>query len=423
MLFYKREIGLYFIVALIPMQVLIEKIQVFPLGKDIVDIYLVTLLLLCLLRPEKQEERDLNFLIPMKPILFYMFLTYVFLWIGSFINGLDLPISGEDVRFINWKNHMILPVLFIVTFKIIYNKRQMINLISVIIISMFLVSFHFYRNFGHTGGHFREERRWSGVFTYLGPNEIGAFWAEYSFIILGLLLISKVGPWKWPLIGVLGLNIYCMVYSFSRGAYLAFGIAFLFISVATRNIKAIVFVSLMAIILTYLIPQSAIERVNMTQDEEVGLESSAAGRLGRWKHGVDLFIKNPLGYGYETVAVLGFRGNRGYLSSKGDPHNRYVEFLVEMGIIGIALFLYLFYLAFKGGWKLYLMAEDNFLKGLGLGFSATVVACFIVNIFGDRWTYAMLGAFYWVVWALVVRGNIIANKKQSMVELNSTATV
>jgi O-antigen ligase len=161
----------------------------------------------------------------------------------------------------------------------------------------------------------------------------------------------------------------------------------------------------------------------MTQDEEVGLESSAAGRLGRWKHGVDLFIKNPLGYGYETVAVLGFRGNRGYLSSKGDPHNRYVEFLVEMGIIGIALFLYLFYLAFKGGWKLYLMAEDNFLKGLGLGFSATVVACFIVNIFGDRWTYAMLGAFYWVVWALVVRGNIIANKKQSMVELNSTATV
>lgn len=422
MLLYKREIGLYFIVALIPMQVLIERLQRFPLGKDIVDIFLVTLLLLCLFKPEKQEDQGAESLIPLRPIVFYILLTYLYLWTGSLTNGLALPLSGEDIRFQNWKNHMILPVLFIVTLKIIHSKRQMINLYSVILTSMFLVSFHFYRNFGHTAGHFREERRWSGVFTSLGPNEAAAFWAEYSFIVLGMLFLCKLGIWRWPLLAILGLNIYSMIYSFSRGAYLAFLVAFIFITLACRNFKAFALLILLVISLTNLVPQSVIERINMTSSEEEGLETSAQGRLGRWKHGMNLFTKNPIGYGFETVGYLGFRGNSGQLSSGGDPHNRYVEFIVEMGVLGIVLFLYLFYLAFKGGWKLYLAAEDNFLRGLGLGFAATVIACMVVNFFGDRWTYAMLGAFYWVSWALVVRGNIIVYQKQNSIVLDNTAS-
>ena len=403
MCFYKREIGLYFIVALLPLERLMEKLDQFPLGKDIVDIYVITLLALCLLRPATSEEKDYGSLIPTKPILLYVLLTYIYLWLGSLQLGIDLPISWGDSRSMNWKNHMILPVLFLITLKTVRDKRQIILFSSIVLVSIFLLDFHFYRNFEHTGGHFKWDKRDTGMFAHLGPNEIAAFWAEYSFIIIGILFLCEQNFWKWSLLALLSLNMYCLLYSFSRGGYLAFLAAFLFISLVHRNIKALALLVLFLVFWTSLVPQSVVERIEMTEGEEGGLDSSSQGRLLRWEHGMSLFLKNPLGYGFETAGYLHFpRSGFG-----GDPHNRYMEFLVEMGIPGILLFLYLFFLAFRSGWKLYVASEDKFLKGLGLGFAATVVACIVSNFFGVRWTYVELGAFYWIFWALVVRGNLL----------------
>jgi len=92
-----------------------------------------------------------------------------------------------------------------------------------------------------------------------------------------------------------------------------------------------------------------------------------------------------------------------------------------MGIPGVLLFLYIFYLGFSSGWKLYQDSEDKFLKGLGLGFAATVVACMVSNLFGDRWTYVELSVFYWVFWALVVQGNIIVQKERATYVLRHPA--
>lgn len=419
MLIYRREIGLYFIVALLPLQNLLEKLHPFPLGKDIVDIFLLTLLFLCFFRPEEnhRDEKDFQFLNSIRPILFYVSLTYIYLWIGSINIGIDLPFGLDNERFMNWKNHMILPLLFFITLKIIKEKRQIILLTSSMLISIFLVSFHFYRNFDHTSGHFRWDRREAGTFTYLGPNDIGAFWAEYSFIILGILFLCKLRFWRWPLLVLLGFNLYCLVYTFSRGAYLAFIGAFLFITLARKNLKALAIILVFLIFWTAFVPQSVVERIEMTETEE-GFEGSTRGRIGRWEHGINLFIKNPIGYGFDTVKYLGFRGHTGHLSTRGDPHNRYIEYLVEMGIPGIVIFLYLFYLAFKSGWNLYINANDEFSRGLGLGFTATVIACMIANFFGDRWTYVMISGFYWVFWALVVRGNIIIQKEKQMTMQN-----
>jgi O-antigen ligase len=394
-----------------------EKLYSLPFGKDMVDIFLVTLLLLCLLKPEENNGNDGNesqSLVPSRPILLYVILTYTYLWLGSLQLGIDLPIGLGDERFSNWKNHMVLPVLFFITLRVVREKRQIILFSSFIFISIFLVGFHFYRTFGHTGGSFRWDRRESGVFSYLGPNELGAFFAEYSFIVLGILFLYEVKRWKWPLWALLSLSIYCVIYSFSRGAYLAFLAAFLFISLASKNIKALVLLVFFLISWNTLVPQSVVERIEMTRSEEGEFESSAAGRLGRAEHGINLFLRNPLGYGFETVRFLGFYNNRGQISSHGDPHNRYVEYLVEMGILGIGIFLYLFYRAFKSGWILYIKARDGFLKGLGLGFAAAVIACMVANLFGDRWTYEILSGFYWVFWALVVRGNIITHMDQNV---------
>jgi len=325
MIIKRRDVGLYFIVALLPAQIIIEKMHRFPLGKDIVDIFVITLLLFCIIEGRKIQGQHLEVSFPGKAIGLYVLLTYIYLWIGSGVVGLSPPI-GVDPRFVAWKNHMILPALFFITVKLIRRKQQMIALCCSMLVSMFLLGVHFYRNFSHTGGTFQDDRRWSGAFSYLGPNEIGAFWAEYSFLILGLLLVCNLKIWKYPLLAVLSLNVYGLVYSFSRGAYLAFLVGIIFVSLAARNVKLLVAVALFLIFWVSIVPQSVVERIEMTQTEGE-LDSSGQGRMGRWTHGVNLFLKNPLGYGYETVRFLDFRGYGNALSSGGDPHNRYFELI------------------------------------------------------------------------------------------------
>jgi O-antigen ligase len=88
-----------------------------------------------------------------------------------------------------------------------------------------------------------------------------------------------------------------------------------------------------------------------------------------------------------------------------------VKILAEQGTIGMFIFLLMFLLALRSGWRLYRDTEDPFLKGLGLGFFTCVIATMTTNVFGDRWTYVQLGAYYWVFLALVVRSNIMIKEE------------
>jgi putative inorganic carbon (hco3(-)) transporter len=94
----------------------------------------------------------------------------------------------------------------------------------------------------------------------------------------------------------------------------------------------------------------------------------------------------------------------------------FLKILVEQGVIGMFIFLSMFLIALKCGWRLYRDTEDPFFKGLGLGFIACVIATMTTNVFGDRWTYVQLGAYYWVFLALVVRSNIIIKEELPVVD-------
>ena len=80
----------------------------------------------------------------------------------------------------------------------------------------------------------------------------------------------------------------------------------------------------------------------------------------------------------------------------------------EQGIIGLILLLFIFLLALRSGQKLFKTAITPFHKGLGFGFLGCVVAFIITNMFGDRWSYFVLGDYFWIIWGLVDRGIFIA---------------
>ncbi len=89
-----------------------------------------------------------------------------------------------------------------------------------------------------------------------------------------------------------------------------------------------------------------------------------------------------------------------------------MKILVEQGIIGFIFLLLIFIISIRSGWQLFQASKKPFFKGLGVGFLVCTICTMITNIFGDRWTYLQLGAYFWVFLGLVVRSNIITEKEK-----------
>lgn len=417
-IFYKTEIGLLFLVPLLPLQNVMEKIHKLPQGHSFVDFLIIALILGWLIQRSKGEKifekNSLNW-----PITLYIVITGISLLHGYFYLGTGLDLDIIDPRLSAWKNHMLLPILFFITFNNIKDLKWIKILVVAILLSIFLSDFFFYREFRwFKTWHYTHEMRIAGPFTYLGPNELGAFFVQYLMIVVGLLLFETRKVIRLLLIFLAAFSTYCLMYSFSRAGYLAFIIGMIFLLFIRSKILLLAF-AVFILLSPLILPVSVVERIQMTtlseeqkaeiemsksgkvgvySEAEPRFDSSAQGRFDIWHTAMEMFKANPiLGAGFRTF---------GYLQGI-DTHNNYVKELAELGIAGFLIYIYLYYLAFKCGWQLYRKSEERLFKGLGLGFTACVIANIVVNLTHDNWSYINLMSFYWVLWALVVRGKII----------------
>jgi O-antigen ligase len=161
-----------------------------------------------------------------------------------------------------------------------------------------------------------------------------------------------------------------------------------------------------AVLLTWqtILPSSVVSRITMTETETGEIEGSAAHRLDLWEHAMNLFKQNPVfGVGF---GGFGLDVPEGELT---DTHNFYMKTLAEQGVIGFTVLVAVFFAALRSGWKLMRIGKSSFHKGLGLGFMGCIVALMVTNMFGDRWSYFVLGSYFWIFWGLVDRARLIAN--------------
>lgn len=393
----KVKYGLWFLAPLIPLQNIFAKLQQFPLGKDFNDILLIGMLIGWILSKGFRREPLFHRSPYNKILFFYLIFTYFTLWRGSFFLGFPSPVDILDPRLQNWKNYIILPLLFLLTVNNIKDKKEMKILLILMCLTMFLMNFYMIRQISWMGSWISRTKI-HGTFVWLGANEVAAFYATYTFVLSGLFLLVKQKWLKIMLVILILQNLYCELFLFSRGAYLATLAGFFVIGIL-RNKILVLPVILILIFWQSILPQRAIERIQYTE-QEGELDQSTQSRLTLWQESIEYFKQSPIvGIGFNVFSHLGL---------KRDTHNLYLRTLAEQGIIGLGFLLAIMLLALKRGFSLFKKAEDRFLKGLGLGFCACVVAVMVGNFFGDRWTYLQLGAYFWVFLGMVERGNIIA---------------
>lgn len=408
--FWRPHLGIYLMVFTLPLQTGRYQIQVYPLGAQFLDILLLGTILGLLIQGRRVVPRtDLNGI-----LLIFAIFCYLSLWEGSFFINAPLPLSIGDERVSAWKNYVEMFLFALVVAASIREKAQVKVVLVLMAISILLVN---RANFNALSSrdltHFSYDVRDAGPLGYAGVNGLAALEAMAASFLLGMFSFVRQKWVKAAILLMLATCGYCLLFSFSRGGYLGF-VAGLVTLGLFRSRWMLVAAAVLVLGWQALLPPAVQERILMTtQDSGEGqqLDASSELRIDLWKDAMESFKRNPLtGTGFQTF---------GYFSHAGglrDTHNYYVKVLAEMGIAGLMVFLWLLWKLLRTGTALYSSAQDPFWRGFGLSLTAVLISAFIMNFFGDRWTYQQVDGYIWILVGCALRGLMIAQEDKPEAE-------
>lgn len=247
--------------------------------------------------------------------------------------------------------------------------------------------------------HYSHDLRISGTFMDLGANEMGAFSVMMALICLGCLISCwHIKKWRYIFIACFIFSALSLLYSYSRGGYIAFLLGAITIILKFKNRRKLIFPLILAILVGMAnLPKSVEERFSSIDAEEEERDESAQSRFVFWAIAFEKFLERP---------VFGF----GYFSSQDqrinphqmDPHNYYVKMLVERGIVGFFTFLILLRLFWNLTKRNLNWDKNNPMEyGLILGMTGSILALALGNMFGDRFSHYPISTCLWTFIALI----------------------
>ena len=401
-MFWRPSVGIFFLLPLIPLQTVRYRLNGMPLGASLFGIMLIGVALGLWRKgmtvfPKSAWTRFLA--------VFAGF-TFLSLCLGSFYLEKPMPLPG-DARFGIWQEYMIMPALLLMTASVAQSKRQIQAIVLVMCVAAFALDRTFWNEVsGRDFSTYTEDLHGGGgSMGYAGANGLAAFAAQVATFLFALASFESR---KWLRVGyysLAGFTIVCLVYSLSRGGYAAFIAGCLLIGLVKQR-KILVLLVAFLFTWTTIVPPAVEQRVDMTYNHTSGdLDNSSNTRLSLWSNAMDVFHGNAvLGTGFDTYEYMRLNrrtdGASGYYA---DTHNYFVKVLVEMGVVGFALLLWLLARILGEGFRLYRRARDPFFKSLGLGVIGWVVCAVVANSFGDRWTFLQVNGYMWVIAGLVCR--------------------
>lgn len=197
------------------------------------------------------------------------------------------------------------------------------------------------------------------------PNTFGGYLVFMFSIVLGLFLYMKDARRKWILAIFMGIILVPFAFTESRTSYLAFVVAVgMFILFAEQK-RLIIALCLGGIVmLPFVLPQNVVNRISytFTQTEQSGqlkvggikIDTSTSERLKAWENVLkNDFPKNPL-------LGVGVTGGR-FLDAQ------YPRVLLETGMIGFLLFLWLLRRMWVLLRRCYAELQEPLMKGAALG--------------------------------------------------------
>lgn len=291
--------------------------------------------------------------------------------------------------------------LFFLCRKRVGNSRQFWFLLLCVAVASFALSLHGLRD-GLTTGNLLTNRP-AGLMTGQ-PNLFAGFLAMHALLFIFVSRATELSRTERLFLMATGfLMVVTLLFTLSRGAWLAFAVAGALVGFAT-NRGAVVLVVLAILVGSQWAPEEAVTRADLTLTavEESGdssleeaLDDSAALRIIQWKLLPTLVMDSPIwGTGLGTFAQRLGRHTGIYRSA----HATMVQIGTEMGALGLLGYAGLFASVTMVCARRARSAEPGtFQRTAGLGMLAATVCLFLADFSGTRFPTHTVTTYYWLL--------------------------
>jgi hypothetical protein len=406
-------LGLYYMLPFLPYRLLRDHFIDYPLGANMMTILVLSVIVGALIHGKRLPKSRLY-------IIWLVFGVYLYLsmWIGVALANAPAPLWLSDVNFVTWKDYMVIPLVFVAAGLVIEDRKAIRNVVIITAISLLLIDRScILESMSRSWTNFDESKRNGGPLAY-GSNQTAAFLAQFAMFFWGSVQFAKRIQIKLFGYLLVAITLFATMYTFSRGGYLAVLSSVLVLGLL-KDRKLLLILGVFLLTWQTLVPTPVRERVNMTEDSNGQLEASAQERVDLWQNAEASILHSPIvGDGFATFQL----GE--HVDNLKDTHNWYIKVLVETGIIGLIIAVFLLQQLLAVSYSLFRGATDPLYQGLGLGLLLATCSCIVANFFGDRWTYLEITGLLWVLAGAAIRATQLM-KSDSVIEpaeIDSTKT-
>ncbi|MCJ7546610.1 MAG: O-antigen ligase family protein [Deltaproteobacteria bacterium] len=241
------------------------------------------------------------------------------------------------------------------------------------------------------------------------PNTLGGYLVVIISVTLALFLLRSFGQRTNLLIPLLVLSGASVMFTQSRGSWLGLiCMSAPFMLLSPKRIFFIIGAIFLLITLPYFAPQSTKERFTGTFRPDPGfdrterfmgqgLDPSASERLTSYKKGFERWKKRPI-FGYGVTGA-------------GFIDGQFLRVLVETGIVGIALFLFLLWRMALFLWDTYRSVDDPFFKALYLGMLGALTGLIGHSISASSFIIVRIMEPFWFLMGLTVAYTMLKRER------------
>jgi putative inorganic carbon (HCO3(-)) transporter len=220
------------------------------------------------------------------------------------------------------------------------------------------------------------------------PNTAAAYLGIVLVAAASVIFASVQRGLKWLAAGVLGLGGVALIYTYSRGGWVAFALAIIGLCWVARRRRRLALAA--PIVTAAVFTLLSLPFYDLISDRLFGSDKgSAESRVPLMKLALRISKDNPLlgvGPNNFTAAMdryLTPEFRRGFLYA---VHNKYLLVLSETGIAGMLAYVAFLLGTLRNGWQTW-KAGDRLLSPLALGFTAAIVGHMVqmsVELFRGR---------------------------------------
>ena len=293
-------------------------------------------------------------------------------------------------------------MLFFALVSQVKNKQELYNLVIIFTVGLFLVSCHSIYQYiidvpmesGWVDSSNSPELTTRVYSVFGNPNVLAKYLLSLFPISFALAMHAKDKLKKVFLFGTSACAVLAMIFTFSRSGWIGLLASLSFFTIL-KDKKLFTILLIVILVGTFIVPDIVSSRITSVED------TSSNYRLMVWQETTNIisdFWLTGVGLGYEAFREIYPFYMIDNNKSPYHAHNTYLQILVETGIIGLLVFIWLIIVTFKRGIKLiFTSKKDSFVQYIVLGSLSSIVGLLTQGLVENIFYMPKITALFYIL--------------------------